>query len=80
MYVLTFNMNLLPNNWYGLLVSDHEYTYILFTMSWFLLSQFMIFSNKNKVKDCSQPHYLLIILWHIRFSLVTWSMHHIAFP
>jgi hypothetical protein len=20
------------------------------------------------------------ILWHIRFSLVTWSMHHIAFP
>jgi hypothetical protein len=23
---------------------------------------------------------LWIILWHIRFSLVTWSMHHIAFP
>jgi hypothetical protein len=22
----------------------------------------------------------LNILWHIRFSLVTWSMHHIAFP
>jgi hypothetical protein len=20
------------------------------------------------------------ILWHVRFSLVTWSMHHIAFP
>jgi mannose/fructose/N-acetylgalactosamine-specific phosphotransferase system component IID len=23
---------------------------------------------------------LFNILWHIRLSLVTWSMHHIAFP
>jgi hypothetical protein len=60
-----------------------------FLMQWFPLAFYMIvfrhtvellWTSDQPVSEASTYTGQHNILWHVRFSLVTWSMHHIAFP